>query len=131
MTSMMDMRECIAQLGPEDMKPSYSLAKLAIEAEVKGVKRFRCQTIHDNGWCLGAECRLYPRRGFGGGAPITNLAGFVSPTIQIDSSNTRGRAVLGLDDPSLDPEVKDHWEKLLNTQVRDPDEHDGDIGVST
>ena len=118
------VRPCIAQLGPEDKKPSYSLAGIAVEAEVTGVKRFRCETIFNNGWCLGGSCKLFPKRGFGGRAPITGSAEPVLSTNQIPYTPTRGLEVLGLEDPTLDPEVKNYWEKILAYKVHDHLEHD-------
>ena len=115
------MRKCISLLTAEDMKPSYSLAKLALEAEIRGVRRFKCKTINDNGWCLGSECNLYPKRGFGGSSePLTK--GVSTPLIatnQVKSANMRGVAKLGLEDPAVSPGDKAYWGKLLNVKVRE------------
>ena len=115
------MRKCIALLSREDMRPSYSLAKLARENELSGRNRFRCKTISDNGWCLGAECNLFPSGGFGGcaSAQLTGTSVPVPPTNQVNPTNMRGVAKLGLEDPSLSPEDKAYWGRLLNIKVRE------------
>ena len=143
------MRKCIALLSREDMRPSYSLAKLARENELSGRNRFRCKTISDNGWCLGAECNLYPKRGFscdsssseraharlmpysgrhivgGASAPLTGSSEPVPPTNQVNPTNMRGVAKLGLEDPGLSAEDKAYWGGLLNIKVREVDEYEG------
>ena len=130
------MRKCIALLTREDMRPSYSLAKLARENELRGRNRFRCKTIHDNGWCLGAECNLFPRGGFQpvlsprgdnirsvvGGCASAQLTGTsvpVPPTNQVNPTNMHGVAKLGLSDPGLSAEDKAYWGGLLNVKVRE------------
>ena len=122
------MRKCISLLTAEDMKPSYSLAKLAIEAEIRGIRRFRCKTINDNGWCLGSECNLYPKRGFvvgGASAPLTGSSEPVSPTNQVNPTNMRGVAKLGLEDPDLSDETRAYWFKaLFGFKVREVIEYD-------
>ena len=121
------IRPCVASLGPDDKKPSYSMAGLCIEAENSGGKRFRCETIYNNGWCLGGSCRLYPRRGFGGRTPNTGLSKPVSATTTKNYTQSRGIELLGLDDPNLDPKVRDYWNNLLDYKVRVPNEDD--LGV--
>ena len=127
------MRKCISLLTVEDMKPSYSLAKLALEAEIRGIRRFKCKTISENGWCLGSECNLYPKRGFGGAsapvtgasAPLTGSSEPVSPTNQVNPTNMRGVAKLGLEDPDLSDETRAYWFKaLFGFKVREVIEHD-------
>ena len=139
------MRKCVSLLTVEDMKPSYSLAKLARENELSGHNRFRCKTIHDNGWCLGVECNLFPRGGFGGvqmntaevssneltpsvvgcaSAQLTGTSVPVLPTNQVNPANTRGITKLGLEDPGISAEDKAYWGKLLNVKVREVIEHD-------
>ena len=116
------MRKCIALLTREDMRPSYSLAKLARENELSGRNRFRCKTISDNGWCLGVECNLFPKGGFvvgGASAPLTGSSEPVPPTNQVNPTNMRGVAKLGLSDPGLSAEDKAYWGKLLNVKVRE------------
>ena len=123
------MRKCIALLTREDMRPSYSLAKLARENELSGRNRFRCKTISDNGWCLGAECNLFPRGGFvvvgGASAPLTGSSEPGPPTNQVNPTNMRGVAKLGLEDPGLSAEDKAYWGRLLNIKVREVDEYEG------
>ena len=124
------MRKCISLLTAEDMKPSYSLAKLALEAEIRGIRRFKCKTINDNGWCLGSECNLYPKRGFGGSSePLTK--GVSTPLIatnQEKSANMRGVAKLGLENPALSDETRAYWFKaLFGFKVRKIDEYDNEV----
>ena len=145
------MRKCISLLTAEDMKPSYSLAKLALEAEIRGIRRFKCKTINDNGWCLGSSCNLYPKRGFscdsssseraharlmpysgrhivgGASAPLTGSSEPVPPINQDKSANMRGVAKLGLEDPGISAEDKAYWGKLLNVKVRRIDEYDTEV----
>ena len=131
------MRECLRRLTAEDMRPSYSLAKLARENELSGRNRFRCKTISDNGWCLGEACNLYPRGEFSfssaeetlfvvgcASAQLTGTSGPVPPTNQDKSANMRGVAKLGLEDPGISAEDKAYWGKLLNVKVREVIEHD-------
>lgn len=84
------MRSCIEALTPEDAKPSYSMAQLAYSNEVLGKNMFRCRTIYDNGWCLGAVCPLY--RGFGGVAPnreAERSSASLLPTSTVDGRYTK------------------------------------------
>lgn len=81
------MRPCILALTPDDAKPSYSMAGLAYSNEVMGKNMFRCKTIYENGWCLGAECPLY--RGFGGETPNSEAhRASLVPTSTLDAENT-------------------------------------------
>ena len=119
------MRECLRRLTADDMRPSYSLAKLARENEVSGRNRFRCKTIHDNGWCLGSSCNLFPSGGFVGcaSAQLTGTSVPVPPTNQVNPTSMRGVAKLGLEDPSLSVEDKEYWGGLLSVKVREVDEY--------
>ena len=119
------MRKCIALLTREDMRPSYSLAKLARENELSGRNRFRCKTIHDNGWCLGAECNLFPKGGFGGcaSAQLTGTSVPVPPPNQVNPTSMRGVAKLGLEDPAVTAVDKEYWGGLLSVRVREVDEY--------
>ena len=129
------MRKCLSLLTAEDMKPSYSLAKLALANEASEVNMFRCKTISDNGWCLGSECNLYPLGGFVVGVASATLTGSsepVPPTNQVNPANTdnvsalqRGVAKLGLEDPDLSDETRAYWFKaLFGFKVREVIEHD-------
>jgi len=118
------MRKCVSLLTAEDMKPSYSLAKLALANEASEVNMFRCKTISDNGWCLGAECNLFPLGGFGGSAEPRGVSTPLVPTNQVNPANTRGITKLGLEDPGISAEDKAYWGKLLNVKVREVIEHD-------
>ena len=121
------MRKCISLLTAEDMKPSYSLAKLALVAEIRGIRRFKCKTINDNGWCLGSECNLYPKRGFVGSAEPRGVSTPLVPTNQVNPTNMRGVAKLGLEDPAVSSEDKEYWASLLNVKVRKIDEYDNEV----
>ena len=143
------MRKCISLLTSEDMKPSYSLAKLALEAEIRGIRRFKCKTISENGWCLGSECNLYPKRGFScdsssteraharlspysglsvvGSAEPRGVSTPLVPTNQEKSANMRGVAKLGLENPELSDETRAYWASLLNVKVRKIDEYDNEV----
>ena len=59
------MRPCIARLASGDFAGSHSLARLAWENELSGVRPFRCTTLLREGLCLGLECLLY-RAGLAG-----------------------------------------------------------------
>ena len=117
------MRKCIALLTREDMRPSYSLAKLAMENELRGHNRFRCKTINDNGWCLGESCNLFPRGGFGGSSELKGSSEPLLPTNQVNPTSMRGVAKLGLEDPGLSAEDKAYWGGLLNVKVREVNEY--------
>ena len=125
------MRKCISLLTAEDMKPSYSLAKLALANERAEVNMFRCKTISDNGWCLGSECNLYPLGGFVVGvasATQTGSSETVPPTNQEKSANTRGITKLGLEDPALSVETRAHWFKaLFGFKNREIVEYDSEV----
>jgi len=133
------MRKCVSLLTAEDMKPSYSLAKLALANEATEVNMFRCKTIHDNGWCLGSECNLFPLGGFNtlssneqrvsvvGSAEPRGVSTPLVPTNQVNPANTRGITKLGLEDPGISAEDKAYWGKLLNVKVRRIDEYDTEV----
>ena len=76
---MVSLRPCIAELGPGALVGSSSHAQLAYSNEVTGRNMFRCSTIQREGWCLGAECELYRRRGGSGAEPLTGVTGAKAP----------------------------------------------------
>ena len=73
------LRPCIAELGPGALVGSNSHAQLAYSNEVTGRSMFRCSTIQREGWCLGAECELYRRRGGSGAEPLMGVTGAEPP----------------------------------------------------
>ena len=92
---------------------------------------------------LGAECNLFPKGGFVSGTLVQNCARVdtvvgsaeprgvstpLVPTNQVNPTNMRGVAKLGLENPELSDETRAYWFKaLFGFKVRKIDEYDNEV----